>query len=298
VANYFASDPSYVAIAGHTFSGSTAAAIPIYNEARMPMLSPSATRADLTEGDQDVFNRIAFTDDVQGTNVGEYLYDTLGIRTLAVMHDGDAYGQGLAEKVRDVFTEKGGEVITFQPINPGEPDYTGPLSAIAALEPEALFYGGYDAEAAVLKNQMGVAGLGDAVFFSDDGAFGVNFLDITGENAEGAYATSAVPPASDAKDAFEAAYQEAYGQEAGSLSTFTWHGYDVVAALITAVKATAVLGDDGNLYVPRDALVEAVRTMKGYEGLTGEISCNVSGECNTAGPTFFVVEGGEWVEAQ
>ncbi len=50
VANLFASDPDVVAIAGHIFSGSTAAAIPIYNEARLPMLSPSAMRADLTSG--------------------------------------------------------------------------------------------------------------------------------------------------------------------------------------------------------------------------------------------------------
>ena len=64
VANLYVSDPDVVAIAGHTFSGSTAAAIPIYNEARLPMLSPSATRADLTEGPQDVFNRIPFTDDL------------------------------------------------------------------------------------------------------------------------------------------------------------------------------------------------------------------------------------------
>ncbi|MEJ2448305.1 MAG: ABC transporter substrate-binding protein, partial [Anaerolineales bacterium] len=66
VANLYVSDPDVVAIAGHTFSGSTAAAIPIYNAARLPMLSPSATRADLTGGDQDVFNRIPFTDDIQG----------------------------------------------------------------------------------------------------------------------------------------------------------------------------------------------------------------------------------------
>ncbi len=50
VANLYVSDPDVVAIAGHTFSGSTAAAIPIYNEARLPMLSPSATMATLTDG--------------------------------------------------------------------------------------------------------------------------------------------------------------------------------------------------------------------------------------------------------
>jgi branched-chain amino acid transport system substrate-binding protein len=213
------------------------------------------------------------------------------------MHDGDAYGEGLAKRVQSVFTELGGEVVAFEPITPGEADYSGPLNAIGALKPDALYYGGYNAEAAVIRNQMSVAGLTDVIFFSDDGTYGKNFLDLTGQNGEGAYATSAVPPASPEKQAFEDQYKAKYGVEAGSLSTFTWHGYDIVAALISAVKATAVLADDGNLYVPRDALVKAVRGLKGYRGLTGEITCGTSGECNTAGPTFFVVQGGKWIEA-
>lgn len=297
VANKFVSDPAIVAIAGHTFSGSTAAAIPIYNQARIPMLSGSATRADLTQGDQDVFNRIAFTDDVQGTNIANYLYDKLGKRSLAILHDGDAYGMGLAEKVREVFTAKGGRVVAFEAITKGESDYTAPLNKVAALKPDALFYGGYVAEAAVIKNQMATVGLGDVVFFSDDGAFGAKFLELTGEKGEGAYATSAVPPSSKEKDAFDAAYEAAYGVKPGELSTFTWHGYDIVAALIEAVKQTAIEGEDGNLYVPREKLVKAVRGLSGFRGLTGVITCNESGECNTAGPTFFVVRNGTWVQA-
>ncbi len=297
VANKFVSDPAVVAIAGHTFSGSCAAAIPIYNQARIPMLSGSATRADLTQGEQDVFNRIAFTDDVQGTNVANYLYDKLGKRSLAILHDGDAYGMGLAEKVRDVFTAKGGQVVMFEAITRGESDYTAPLNKIAAAKPDALFYGGYVGEAAVIKNQMATVGLGDVVFFSDDGAYGAKFLELTGEKGEGAYATSAVPPASKEKDAFDAAYQAAYGSKAGELSTFTWHGYDIVAALIHVVKQVAIRGEDGKLYVPREALVKAVRGLSGFPGLTGVISCNESGECNTAGPTFFVVRNSAWTQA-
>jgi branched-chain amino acid transport system substrate-binding protein len=297
VANKFVSDQAVVAVSGHTFSGSTAAAIPIYNRARVPMLSGSATRADLTTGDQDVFNRIAFTDDVQGTNVANYLYERLDVRKLAVLHDGDAYGKGLAEKVRDVFTELGGEVVAFEAVAKGEADYSAPLNRVGALKPEALFYGGYQGEAAVLKNQMATAGLRSAVFFSDDGTYGTKFLELTGPNGEGAYATSAVPTASPERDAFEAAYLAKYGQRAGELSTFTWHGYDIVAALITAILQTAQKSSDGNLYVPRNGLVQAVRGLEGYGGLTGEITCNTEGECNTAGPTFFVVTDGQWVQA-
>ena len=294
VANLFVSDPDVVAIAGHTFSGSTAAAIPIYNEARLPMLSASATRADLTGGDQNVFNRIPFTDDIQGTKVAEYLYDTLGFTKIAVMHDGDAYGKGLAETVQKVFSDKGGEVVAAEAITPAETDYSAVLTDIGAKGPEAIFYGGYYPEAAVIAKDMPVAGMADVVLFSDDGTFGLTFIELAGENAEGVYATSAIPPDSEARTAFDESYKATYGDEAGALSTFTWHGYDVVSALISAIKSVAVKGGDGNLYIPREALVEAVNGLSGYQGLTGEISCS-GGECNTAGPTFLIVENGEWV---
>jgi branched-chain amino acid transport system substrate-binding protein len=296
VANLYVSDPDVVAIAGHTFSGSTAAAIPIYNKARLPMLSASATRADLTGGDQDVFNRIPFTDDIQGSKVAEYLYNNLGFTKIAVMHDGDAYGKGLAEKVQEVFTGLGGEVVAFEAITPGETDYSAVLTDIGAKGPEAIFYGGYYSEAAVIAKDMPVAGLADVVLFSDDGTFGVTFIELAGENAEGVYATSAIPPDSAARTAFDEKYKATYGEEAGALSTFTWHGYDVVSALISAIESVAIKGDDGNLYIPREALVKAVDGISGYQGLTGEITCN-KGECNTAGPTFLVVQNGEWVLA-
>jgi branched-chain amino acid transport system substrate-binding protein len=299
VANLYSSNPDIVAISGHTFSGSTAASIPIYNKARLPMLSASATRADLTStADQDVFNRIPFTDDIQGTEAAKYLYEKLGVRKLAVMHDGDAYGQGLAERVKEVYESLGGEVVDFLAITPGETDYSAPLSAVAALEPEAVFYGGYDAEAVVLVNGMKVAGLEGVIFFGDDGTFGQKFLDLAGENGEGAYATALVPPVSEAKEKFDVAYEAKFGDKAGSLSPYTWNGYDVVVALIDVIKQEAIVGEDGNLYIPREAMVEGVRNLSGgFTTITGDIVCSEIGECNTAGPTFYIVQNGEWVEA-
>ena len=242
-----------------------------------------------------MFNRIPFTDDIQGTKAADYLYNTLGLTQIAVMHDGDAYGQGLAEKVREVFELLGGTVVAFEPITPGEADYSSVLNAIAAQSPQAIYYGGYDAEGAVIKNQMAVAGMPDTIFFSDDGVFGSNFLDLTGPNGEGAYAASALPPESEARTAFETKFEAAYGRKAGSLSTFSWHGYDIVSALVYAIQEVTIVGDDGNLYIPREALVAAVRGLSGFTGVTGDITCNETGECNTAGPTFFIVQDGEWV---
>ena len=298
VANKLASDPTVVAIPGHIFSGSTEAAMPIYEKAGLPMLSPSATNPPLTQQGSKVFNRIAFTDSVQGKFAADYLFTNLGFTKIAVMHDGGAYGQGLADVVREEFTALGGEVVAYEGITPGEVDYSATLSAVAAMKPEAVYFGGYVAEGVVLTNQMKQSGLADAIFFGCDGTFGAEFIDKTGANGEGTYAASLVPPVSDAKTAFDEAYQTAYGVPTGSLSPYTWSGYDVAAALIAQVRSVAVLGGDGNLYVPRGALVSAVRNMKGYQGLTGDVTCDATGECNTAGPTFYVVSNGEWVEAK
>jgi branched-chain amino acid transport system substrate-binding protein len=297
VANKLVSDPTVVAIAGHIFSGATKAAIPIYEKAGLPMMSPSATNPDLTKQGSKVFNRLVFTDAFQGKSAAEYLYNTLKVKQLAIMHDGQAYGQGLAQVVNDTFTSLGGTVVAFQAITPGESDYSAVLADIASKKPQAIFYGGYVAEAVVLVNQMKQSGLQGVTFFGDDGTFGQDFLDRSGANGEGAYATSLIPASSPAKDKFDAAYKAAYGTDPGKLSPYSWTAYDASAVLIKAIEQVAVLGSDGNLYVPRGALVAAVRATKDYQGLAGVVSCDSTGECASSSPNFNVVKDGKWAQA-
>ncbi|MFH1524209.1 MAG: branched-chain amino acid ABC transporter substrate-binding protein [Chloroflexota bacterium] len=296
VANKLVSDPTVVAIAGHIFSGATAAAMPIYEAAGIPMMSPSATNPPLTSTGSTVFNRCVFTDAAQGKFAATYLYDKLGIKKLAVVHDGQSYGQGLAEVVQTEFTALGGEVVAFQAITPGESDYSAVLADIASKSPEALFFGGYTAEGVVIVNQMKQSGLEGVIFFGDDGTFGQDFLDRTGANGEGAYSTSLIPPATDAKAKYDAAYLAAYGQPAGKLSPYTWTAYDSAAVLIKAIESVAVVSGD-KLYVPRAALIAAVRSTNDYKGLSGTITCDSVGECSASGPVFNIDQGGLWVEA-
>ncbi len=296
VANKLAADPSVVAIAGHIFSGATQAAMPIYEAANIPMMSPSATNPPLTQSGSKVFNRCVFTDAAQGKFAATYLYNKLGIKKLAIMHDGQTYGQGLAQVVNDEFTGLGGTVVAFQAITPGESDYSAVLASIASKAPEALFYGGYTSEAVIVVNQMKQAGLQGVIFFGDDGTFGQDFLDRTGANGEGAYSTSLIPLSTDAKTKYDAAYLAAYGQPAGKLSPYSWTAYDSAAVLIKAIESVAVFSD-GKLYVPRAALVAAVRATKDYKGLSGTITCDSTGECSASGPVFNIDQGGKWVAA-
>ncbi len=298
VANKLASDPNIVAIAGHIFSGATDAAMPIYEKAGIPMMSPSATNPPLTEKGSKVFNRVAFTDAAQGRFAAEYLFNKLGFTKIATMHDGQSYGQGLSEVVATAFTELGGEVIATEAITPGETDYSAPLSAIAAKSPQAVYYGGYVQEAVVLANQWAQSGLDGVVFFGCDGTYGEDFIKRTGANGEGAYAVALIPAASDAVTKFNDTYQTKFGSAAGSLSPYTWNAYDSASVLVAAIKKVAFKGDDGSLNIPRGALVDAVRTTKDFQGLSGMLSCDSVGECNASGPIFYIVKDGQWVPVE
>jgi len=297
VANKLVSDPTVVAIAGHIFSGATQAAIPIYEKAGLPMLSPSATNPALTTTGSKVFNRIAFTDSTQAKFAAAYLFNKLGVKNLAILHDGSDYGKGLAELVQTDFQALGGNVVVFQAITTGAGDFTNVLSAVASYKPQAVYFGGYVADASVLVNEMKTTGLENAVFFGCDGTYGADFLTNTGANGEGAYAVTLTPPDSAAKAAFDQKYQTEFGKAPGVLSPYTWNGYDSVAALISVVKQVAIVGSDGSLYVPRGALVTAVRSLKDYQGLTGTFTCDAVGECNASGPIFVIVQKGAWVVA-
>jgi branched-chain amino acid transport system substrate-binding protein len=295
VANKFASDPRMVAVDGHTFSGSTEAAIPIYEQAHIVMMSPSATQVDLTSLGSRVFNRVAFHDAMQASFAASYIKDKLGINTIAVMHDGGAYGQGLAELTAKAFGNMGGTVVGSEPITPGETDYSAPLAAVASLGPELIYYGGYDADAAVLTTQMAGAGLGDALFFGCDGTYGANYVDLAGAAAEGAFSTYVPIPESEAFAKFQTDYQAAYGDEQGKLSPFSPHGHDAMAVMLKALDEVAIKGGD-TLLIPRKALADAVRATEDFEGLTGTITCSETGECAAASILFMKVENGDWVK--
>ena len=297
VANKLAADPQVVAVAGHTFSGSTLTAIPIYQEAGIPMMSPSTTLASFTAMGTDVYNRVAFSDAIQAREAAAYLFNVLGVTKIVTVHDSDAYGKGLAEGVAAEFEALGGEVLDIKATTQGSADYSAPLADIAALEPELIYYGGYDADAALMVTQMAAAGLDGVIFFGCDGTYGTNFIDLAGDDAEGAYSTNVPIPPSDAFDTFKADYEAEFGEPQGKLSPYSPHGHDAALVLLAAIDRTAV--KSGNtLVIGRKALADEIRRTDGLTGLTtSSITCADNGECGPQDLVFMLAEGGEWGEA-
>ena len=296
VANRFASDESIVAVVGHMCSSSCRAAVPVYADASLVMVSPSCTAVDLTaDGGSPAFVRVVANDAFQGRVAADFIYNQLGVRKVATIHDGSPYGEGLVNNMADTFIELGGEVVARQAINVGETDFRAVLEEIASAEPELIYFGGFVAEGARLIEQRADVGLEDVPFMGADGIYTPEVINLAGEATEGVYASAPVPPAGDAYDEFIAKYVEAYGEE--PIAPFHATAYDATGVILDAIEAVGTLDADGNLVIDRAALVDAIRNTSGYVGVTGVLSCDQNGDCGNPVFGLFVVRDGEFVPA-
>ncbi|MCK4692974.1 MAG: branched-chain amino acid ABC transporter substrate-binding protein [Anaerolineales bacterium] len=299
VGNKFAADPSIVAIQGGMCTGETLALVPILSAARIPFVSASSTNPAVTSEECDVCNRVALSDKLQADVDADYIYNVLGVRTIALMHDNSDYGLGLAELMQDSFNAEGGSIVDFQGVQVGDTDFRAVLTLIAASQPELIFFGGYSTEAGLITIQMDEVGLGDAIFFSDDGTYTAQYLDTADVAAEGAYASFVSgDEVAEANAAFDAKYLEKYGVAPDDLGPFHGQAYDAVNMIAEAIMSVAVTDDagEGYLIIEREAVVTAVRSTKGLQGLMGYMVCSAIGDCGAGGIQIFQVQEGAWVQ--
>jgi branched-chain amino acid transport system substrate-binding protein len=299
VGNGFAADPNIVAVAGGTCTGETLGLVPIFKAARIPFVSASATNPAVTSSDCDICNRVALSDKLQGDVDADYVLNTLGHSTIAVMHDNSDYGLGLAGLFRDAYEQLGGTVTAFEGVQVGDTDFRPVLTLVATGNPELIFFGGYVTEGALIASQMKEVGLENAVFFSDDGVFGDPFIDTAGAAAEGNYASFVTGDEVEGSNAvFDAAYEAMFGVHPDNQGPFHAQAYDSVQLLANAIAAVAVEDDAGEGYVliEREALIQAIRSTQNLVGLAGIMTCSAIGDCGAGGIQIFQVQDGAFVQ--
>jgi branched-chain amino acid transport system substrate-binding protein len=141
-------------VMGHDCSGATIPASAVYAEAGILMMTHTATNPALTEqGFKNVF-RIGGRDDKQGPMAGNYLAGHWGDGQIAIVHDGQTYGRGLAEETRKALNRHGVRETVFMEITPGSLDYVNVIEEIQGAAIDVLYYAGYAPEAALLIRQL------------------------------------------------------------------------------------------------------------------------------------------------
>ncbi|MCI0553423.1 MAG: ABC transporter substrate-binding protein [Anaerolineae bacterium] len=276
-------DPTVVAILGTTCSSEARAAMPLVADAGMVMMSPSNTNPDLTNPDHpdhhDGYFRTAHNDLFQGRVAAEYAFNELGFTSAATVHDGSPYAQSLQQVFADVFTELGGTITAQEAVNVGDTDFKPVLTTIAAGSPEIIYFPIFEPEGNLMASQKcEVSGLEEVSLMGADGLFTSGFPTTAGSCAVGMYMSSPYV-AGDAMAGFLEKYNTAFGE--GPASGFAPHAYDAINMFFAAIEQVAVVGADGTVHIPRQALRDALYGTTGFTGLTGNLACDENGDCAT-----------------
>ena len=285
-------DRRVVGVIGTACSVAAAAASPILSEAGLVMVAPSTTSPSLTSdlrgnagsNYHPGYHRVASNDLYQAEAVADFVYNELGLRSMAAIHDGDPYSSGLTAAFTTAFEQLGGSVAVAM-VNKGDTDMLPVLNEVAAGSPEGLFLPIFPEEAGpILRQSSEVDGLEGLTRIGGGGLLVSEFLALP--ESEGFYFAG---PELDfggnvneatgrSGDELTAAYQERYGES--STSAYLAHAYDATTILLRAIEEVAVAEGDA-LYIDRARLREALAGTSGFSGIIGAISCDEFGDCGT-----------------
>lgn len=298
-------NPRLSAVVGHAFSSATREVIPIYEGAGIIMVSPRANSPDLTDPGSPVFNRVAVNWAYQGGVAADYLFNSLGLTSLAIVYadyEDNYFERGIANFAQSRFESLGGRVEFFQGITPETQDFTDLLNTLEGISPEAIFLVGLASGegATIFLNQMLDLGLLAETYLlaSDEAEFSESFLNTARQVRDVRAGTVAISRMEQLQDSEELNnFVNTYSVNLVGDERFVPHGYDATMFILDAIEKIAVLGEGGELRLGRKALADAVRSTLEFPGVTGFLTCNQFGDCPAADVNFLVPNDVGWVLA-
>lgn len=251
-----------IAILGEVASSRSLEAAPIAQQARIPMISPSATNPRVTEMGNYVF-RVCFIDPFQGAALAKFARQTMKAQKVAILTSvSSPYSVGLSKYFREPFVAAGGKIVADQKYQEGDKDFKAQLTAIKATAPDALLASGYYTEAALICKQARDLGIKFPVF-GGDGWEAPELIEIGGTAVEGTYYSTHFAPVIPTPEAqgFVKRYQARWGGEQPDAMAAL--GYDSVMVLADAIKRAGTT-ESARL---RDAIA-ATKNFRAVSGLT------------------------------
>ncbi|WP_094781783.1 branched-chain amino acid ABC transporter substrate-binding protein [Paraburkholderia ribeironis] len=260
-------DDKVVAVVGHLNSGTSIPASRIYSDAGITQISPSSTNPAFTQQGFKTTFRVVATDAQQGPALAEYAVKQLHIKSVAIVDDSTAYGQGLANEFEKTVRSLGVNVTSRNATNDKAVDFRAILTKIKGENPDAIMYSGEDATGGPFSKQAVQLGLRSKIL-AGDGVCSDKLPDLAGSGAERVVcsqpgtASEKMPGGS----AFKAKYQKRFNQGMEIYAPFT---YDAVYILVDAMRRA-------NSTDP--AKILAAMPATDYQGVTGETTFDPKGD--------------------
>jgi branched-chain amino acid transport system substrate-binding protein len=279
-------DQKVKGVVGHLNSGTTIPAAKIYSEAGIPQISPSATNPKYTrQGFKTAFRVVA--DDVHlGGTLGKYAVNTLKGKSIAVIDDRTAYGQGVATEFEKSVKALNGNIVAHEFTTDKSTDFMSILTSIKAKKPDIVFYGGMDAVAGPMLRQMKSLGI-NVKFMGGDGICSSELPKLAGDGLSNdmVYCAEAGGVEGSQKagmDAFKAKFKSKFGADVTLYSPYV---YDAVNLLADAmIKADS---SDPVKYLP------TLAKTTNYAGVTGPITFDEKGDIKNGALTLKTYRDGK-----
>ena len=276
-------DEEVQGILGHFNSGTTIPASRVYNDAGLPQIA-MATSPEYTQQGYDTTFRMMTSDTQQGAAAGEFIVKDLGAKNIALIDDRTAYGQGLADQVAKAVEANGGKIVAREYTTDKANDFAAILTNIKSKNPDAIFFGGLDAQSGPMRRQMVTLGI-EAPLVSGEMTRSDTFLKLAGEAANGTYASLAGVPLNQmaAGEKFAADYKARFNTDPG---VYAPYAYDGAWNMITAMKEAGSAQPDE--YLPKLAALQR-------SGATSEhIAYDDNGDLKEISVTIYEVKNGKW----
>ena len=273
-------DSGAVAVVGHLNSGTSIPASKIYADANVAQISPSATNPKLTEQGFKTTFRVVANDNQQGGVLANYASDQLKAKTIAIIDDRTAYGQGLADVVERVAKEKGIKVVAREFTNDKATDFNAILTKVRGAKPDVVMYGGMDATAGPMAKQMKQLGI-KSTLLAGDGVCSPEFIKLAGDAAgilSCSMAGEAVEKLAKGEE-FKAKFKATFNQD---VQIYSPYSYDAVYIIADAAKRAGKADR---------AAITAAMPATSFPGLTGTIAFDEKGDIKGGAISMFKVSG-------
>ena len=265
-------------VIGEVVSATSQAISGLAQQAKVPLISATATNLDVTKGKDFVF-RTTFTDPYQGTATAKYA-KSKGVKSIAILtNSSNDYSIGIANAFK-AQAEKDGITITEEKYKNDDKDFKAILTKVKGQNPQAIFIPDYYNTIGLIISQAKDLGI-NTQYFGGDGWDGIqtNF----GKVAEGAIFASQFSPDDKSENVqkFMKAYKAKYNKEP---IMFAALGYDTVQIVETALKSTKDMSGA--------SIREAMNNVGGIDLITGKLKFDADRNPEKA-VTFIQVKGGK-----
>lgn len=259
-------------VIGHLCSATSINASEIYDAAGTVMISPASTNPAVTDRGLKTVFRVIGRDDDQAEVAANFILKKFADKRIAVLHDGDTYGKGLATGVKNALNAAGKQEILFDFFVRGQKGYSEVVGKIVEINAEIVYIVSNSVNDAALLTLQIKSKLPNSVIISADAIASDGFSLVAREAGTGTYFTFG-PDARllpTAKEVVESMRDEDAYDPAG----YTLYSYAAVQSWAGAVAAAGT--------TKSDAVISALHTEK-FETVLGTIGFNSKGDVTGVG---------------